>query len=67
MIEHASHQIDSPVMLAIAAGAGLKPEYAEDIFGQPRQVDFFEIHAENYMGHGGPPHALSLAWRARRL
>lgn len=50
MIEHASHQIDSPVMLAIAAGAGLKPEYAEDIFGQPRQVDFFEIHAENYIG-----------------
>lgn len=64
MIEHASHQIDSPVMLAIAAGAGLKPEYAEDIFGQPRQVDFFEIHAENYMGHGGPPHDLLRRIRA---
>jgi len=56
MREHASHQIDSSVMPALAAGAGLKPEHADDIFGQPRQVDFFEIHAENYMGRGGPPH-----------
>ena len=24
----------------------------------PRRVDFFEIHAENYMGAGGPPHRL---------
>ena len=41
-----------------AVGAGLKPEHAEDILGGARRVDFFEIHAENYMGAGGPPHHL---------
>jgi uncharacterized protein (UPF0276 family) len=41
-----------------AAGAGLKPEHAEDILEGARRVDFFEIHAENYMGAGGPPHRL---------
>lgn len=40
------------------AGAGLKPEHGEDILAGPRRVDFFEIHAENYMGAGGPPHHL---------
>jgi uncharacterized protein (UPF0276 family) len=38
-----------------AAGAGLKHEHAEEIFHDIRRVDFFEIHAENYMGAGGPP------------
>jgi len=39
-------------------GAGLKPEHGEDILAGPRRVDFFEVHAENYMGAGGPPHHL---------
>jgi uncharacterized protein (UPF0276 family) len=64
MREHASQQIDSTVMPANAAGTGLKPEHAGDIFGQPRQADFFEIHAENYMGRGGPPHDLLRRIRA---
>ena len=42
----------------ISAGTGLKPEHAPDIFAGARAVDFFEIHAENYMGAGGPPHHL---------
>jgi uncharacterized protein (UPF0276 family) len=42
----------------VAAGAGLKPEHAEDIFTGPRRADFFEVHAENYMGAGGLPHHL---------
>ncbi len=46
------------------AGAGLKPEHAADILGGPRRVDFFEIHAENYMGGGGPPHYLLQRIRA---
>jgi uncharacterized protein len=46
------------------AGAGLKPEHAGDIFEQPRRVDFFEIHAENYMGSGGAPHHLLRQIRA---
>jgi uncharacterized protein (UPF0276 family) len=41
-----------------SVGLGLKPEHADDILGNPRQVEFFEIHAENYMGDGGPPHRL---------
>ena len=40
------------------AGVGLRPEHGEDILAGPRRVDFFEIHAENYMGAGGPPHHL---------
>ena len=52
-------QIQRPAtMPAVAAGAGLKLEHAEDIFCGARRVDFFEIHAENYMGAGGPPHHL---------
>jgi uncharacterized protein (UPF0276 family) len=39
-------------------GAGLKHEHAGDILELPRAVDFFEVHAENYMGAGGPPHRL---------
>ena len=45
---------DTPAL----AGAGLKPEHGEDILADPRRVDFFEVHAENYMGAGGPPHHL---------
>jgi uncharacterized protein (UPF0276 family) len=53
-------------MKPVSAGTGLKPEHAQDIFGDifgdifesPRAVDFFEVHAENYMGAGGPPHHL---------
>jgi uncharacterized protein (UPF0276 family) len=41
-----------------SAGAGLKHEHARDILETPHSVDFFEIHAENYMGAGGPPHHL---------
>lgn len=40
------------------AGAGLKHEHAPDIFESSHCIDFFEIHAENYMGAGGPPHHL---------
>jgi uncharacterized protein len=41
-----------------AVGAGLKPEHAVEIFEGSRRADFLEIHAENYMGAGGPPHHL---------
>ena len=38
------------------AGVGFKPEHFEAILAGPAAVGFFEIHAENYMGEGGPPH-----------
>jgi hypothetical protein len=51
-------------MSLCAAGTGLKPEHADDIFEGARRVDFFEIHAENYMGAGGLPHHLLRRIRA---
>lgn len=38
-------------------GVGFKPEHFAEIDAGPQPVGFFEIHAENYMGAGGPPHA----------
>ena len=47
------------------AGVGFKPAHFHDIVGEPRPVGFFEVHAENYMGAGGPPHAQLTALRER--
>lgn len=45
------------------AGVGLKPEHYRTILEQRPAVGFFEIHAENYMGAGGPPHRYLCAIR----
>ena len=37
------------------AGVGLKAEHYRTILDRQPQIGFFEIHAENYMGAGGPP------------
>ncbi len=47
------------------AGVGFKPEHFADIMADAPDVGFFEIHAENYMGDGGPPHRRLEALRAR--
>ncbi len=39
------------------AGVGFKPEHFHAINAGPQPIGFFEVHAENYMGAGGPPHA----------
>jgi uncharacterized protein len=39
------------------SGAGFKPEHLPEILRDERKVGFFEVHAENYMGEGGLPHA----------
>jgi uncharacterized protein (UPF0276 family) len=36
---------------------GFKPEHFAQIDAERQPVGFFEVHAENYMGGGGPPHA----------
>ena len=46
------------------AGVGLKPEHIDEILATRPDVGFFEIHAENYMGDGGPPHRRLEAIRA---
>ncbi|MGF1629057.1 MAG: DUF692 domain-containing protein [Kiloniellaceae bacterium] len=38
------------------AGVGLKAQHYEEILGARPDVGWFEVHAENYMGAGGPPH-----------
>ncbi len=47
------------------AGLGLKPEHYADILGPDPDIGFFEVHAENYMGDGGPPHRYLAAIRER--
>ena len=39
------------------SGVGFKPEHFSEIDSARQPVGFFEVHAENYMGAGGPPHA----------
>jgi len=42
--------------LAGLAGTSFKPEHLQAILAGPKPRGFFEVHAENYMGAGGPPH-----------
>lgn len=44
-------------LLPQRAGAGFKPEHLADIVNSDFRAAFFEVHAENYMGRGGAPHA----------
>lgn len=46
-----------PSVLPCRTGIGFKPEHFAEIDSGPQPVGFFEVHAENYMGAGGPPHA----------
>jgi len=39
------------------AGVGLKACHYHDILGGKPDIGWFEVHAENFMGAGGPPHA----------
>jgi len=51
--------------LPARAGVGFKPAHFRDILDAPQPVGFFEVHAENFMGAGGPPHAQLGALRER--
>ncbi len=59
-----AHAKDAPI-LAASVGVGFKPEHAEAVFGTDHGLGFFEVHAENYMGEGGPPHRMLAELRAR--
>ena len=39
-----------------SAGVGFKSDHLAAILADPGSVGFLEVHAENYMGDGGPPH-----------
>ena len=45
------------------AGIGLKPVHYSDILERRPGLGWFEVHPENYMGTGGPPHAWLAAIR----
>lgn len=44
-------------------GLGLKAEHYRAVLDSKPELGFFEIHAENYMGGGGPPHRYLTAIR----
>jgi uncharacterized protein len=46
------------------AGVGFKPDHFDAIRSTRPALGFFEVHAENYMGAGGLPHAQLGALRA---
>lgn len=47
----------------ILAGASFKHEHLAAILADGMADGFFEVHAENYMGAGGPPHRMLAAIR----
>ncbi len=48
----------TPCQLPKTIGVGFKPEHFDGIAEAPGALGFIEIHAENYMGAGGMPHAM---------
>ena len=51
-------------MLPPLPGLGFKPDHFAAIRADSTGVGFFEVHAENYLGAGGLPHAQLAALRA---
>lgn len=51
--------------LPACVGVGFKPAHFRDIIAEAQPIGFFEVHAENYMGAGGAPHAQLGALRER--
>lgn len=51
-----SWQAAAPCCAGVCTGLGLKPQHFRDILERRPALGFFEIHAENYMGAGGPFH-----------
>ncbi len=47
------------------AGVGLKADHYRDILDQSPDIGWFEVHPENYMGAGGPPHRYLAEIRSR--
>jgi uncharacterized protein (UPF0276 family) len=57
----ASH--DQRTSVLPSAGVGLKAAHYREIVETRPDIGFFEVHAENYMGSGGPPHRYLTAIR----
>jgi len=61
----ASRPIPAADPIPARAGVGLKPEHYQTILDEAPDLGWFEIHAENYMEAGGPPHHFLGAIRDR--
>jgi len=59
----AGMSIQYDISLPKRAGVSLKPEHYQHILGEQPDVGWFEVHPENYMGAGGPPHRYLTAVR----
>lgn len=46
----------APSTLPATAGVGLKAEHYETLVNERPSIGWLEVHAENYMGDGGPAH-----------
>jgi uncharacterized protein len=56
-VPHAAIPLRFPAHpIAGLAGTSFKHEHLPAILAEGNQGGFFEVHAENYMGAGGPPH-----------
>ncbi|MEM6563659.1 MAG: DUF692 domain-containing protein [Pseudomonadota bacterium] len=51
--------------LPAAPGVGYKPQHFSELLSDPGPVAWIEVHAENYMGDGGRPHAQLRALQER--
>lgn len=52
-------------LAADAVGVGLKAPHYREALEESHDIDFFEVHAENFMGDGGPPHRWLSGFQAR--
>ena len=59
------HGTFAAIAIPPRTGVGLKPEHYAAILATDPDIGWFEIHAENYMGAGGPPHRYLTAIRER--
>ncbi|WP_315807067.1 MULTISPECIES: DUF692 domain-containing protein [unclassified Bradyrhizobium] len=58
-------QFQATGQIPARGGVGLKAEHYRGIVETWPDIGFFEVHAENYMGAGGPPHRYLTAIRER--
>lgn len=60
-----SLDIGKPTNIPARAGVGLKADHYHEILQSEPDIGWFEVHPENYMGAGGPPHHYLAEIRAR--
>ncbi len=51
------HPCDCAPPVPARAGIGVKPAHYRELLENRPSLAFIEVHTENYMGEGGPPHA----------